>query len=298
MYHEHLTQWKALLRTGLEDDGWEWDWTSRGVGMRKAGLVRARIVAKSPGIWAAAGLPRATELLAQELGGAVKLTGAPDAGAALRRGEVVCRWRGPAPLVLALERPFLNLASYAGGIALRTRGLVARVGRRWKQVGPKGAPAPRVTSTRKTLPGYRDVAIAAVIAGGGHPHRVSLAGGVLIKENHVSAAGGIARAIRGARAAAPHGLKIEIEVRDERELAEALRERAEVVMLDNFTPEAAASALRRVARVDSTVRPLIEISGGVNEENIERYVLPGVDVISVGSLTHSVMAIDLSLLVE
>jgi nicotinate-nucleotide pyrophosphorylase (carboxylating) len=156
---------------------------------------------------------------------------------------------------------------------------------------------PRVTSTRKTLPGYRDLSIAAVIAGGGHPHRVSLSGGVLIKENHIAAAGGIASAIRGAVSVAPHGLRVEVEVRDLKELQEALDHEVDVVLLDNFSPSLVAEALKLIhAHAHSRVR--VEVSGGISQRNIRDYVQQGVHVISVGSLTHSVSPLDLSLLVE
>src|SRR4051812_47275080 len=122
MYHDTPMLWKELLQTGLKDDGWEWDWTSgAGTSTGRSENVRARVVAKSMGVWAADGLPIAAELLAAEMGGRVVVRADARNGDRLREKQVVCKWQGPAPLVLALERPFLNLASYAGGIALRTR---------------------------------------------------------------------------------------------------------------------------------------------------------------------------------
>jgi nicotinate-nucleotide pyrophosphorylase (carboxylating) len=211
-------------------------------------------------------------------------------GRSFKPGDVLVALKGPARTLLALERPFLNLASYVSGIATRTQGLVKLV----HSECPKRPP--RVTSTRKTLPGYRDIAVYGVIAGGGHAHRTSLSGGVLIKENHVAAAGGIARAIEGVREVAPHGLKIETEVRDLKELSQALSAGAEGVLLDNFTPQLVKEALRLIDKQPS--RPVVEVSGGLSEENIASYAIEGVDVLSVGSLTHSVTAVDLSLLVE
>jgi nicotinate-nucleotide pyrophosphorylase (carboxylating) len=157
---------------------------------------------------------------------------------------------------------------------------------------------PRVTSTRKTLPGYRDIAIASVLAGGGHSHRVSLSSGVLIKENHIAAAGGIAGAIAGAREIAPHGLRVEVEVRDEDELQQALAAHADGVLLDNFKPEQIRKALTIIDQAKLSQHVLVEVSGGIHEGNICEYSIEGVDVISVGSLTHSVKATDLSLLLE
>jgi nicotinate-nucleotide pyrophosphorylase (carboxylating) len=211
-------------------------------------------------------------------------------GEELKPGETVMTLRGPARVLLALERPMLNLASYVSGIATRTEGLVWLV----KKACPKRTP--RVTSTRKTLPGYRDLATYGVLAGGGHAHRLSLSGGVLIKENHIAAAGGIARAIEGAREVAPHGLKIECEVRNLGELSRALTAGADGVLLDNFKVKEVKDALKLIAGRPKA--PVIEVSGGLNEDNIASYAIPGVDVLSVGSLTHSVTAVDLSLLVE
>jgi nicotinate-nucleotide pyrophosphorylase (carboxylating) len=168
---------------------------------------------------------------------------------------------------------------------------------------------PRVVSTRKTLPGYRDLALYGVWAGGGALHRVSLSGGVLIKENHIAAAGSMKAAVTGARALAPHGLRIEVEVRTMEELDMALDLGVDVVMLDNFTPQQLGAALDLISRKVSLggegtqerrarLKPLVEVSGGLNAQNISQYSRPGVDILSVGSITHSVKAMDLSLLVE
>ncbi len=276
------------MSTGLSEDGWTWDWTTLGTlgneGSEK--IVRAKIVAKANGVWASLGLIAATNSLAERI---LVNTSLKD-GQEFKSGETLVHWEGPARIVLAYERPFLNLASYASGIATSTRKLVLAA----KSACPDRSP--RVTATRKILPAYRDIAIAAVIAGGGHSHRVNLSGGVLIKENHVAAAGGIAAAIRGARSIAPHGLKIETEVRNEKELREALEAKVDGVLLDNFTPEQIRSALLILA--SSSPRPVVEVSGGINDSNIREFAIEGVDVISVGSLTHTVRATDLSMLME
>ena len=155
----------------------------------------------------------------------------------MKPGQRICEWTGPAHLILALERPFLNLVSYTSGIATATNELVMQV----RKACPKRTP--RVTSTRKTLPGYRNLAIYGLQAGGGIPHRISLSGGVLIKENHIAAAGSIVKAIEGCRAIAPHGLKIEIEVTSIDEMEQALDSHAEVIMLDNFSVEQVQKAV-------------------------------------------------------
>ena len=283
-------KWEAALKTGLEEDGANWDWTTLGTLKEPKQKVRAQIVAKSEGVWAANGMIAALERLAPGL----SVKALCEDGAALKPGMKVMQWEGLARDVLVYERPFINLASYVGGIATQTSHLVAIV----HKACPKRPP--RVVGTRKILPGYRDLAIYGVVAGGGHSHRVSLSGGVLIKENHIAAAGGIAAAVAGAREVAPHGLKVEIEVTSEDELDQALKAGVDGVLLDNFKPEDVRAALRVIEFRSSGkgVRPIVEISGGINESTIAEYAIEGVDVISVGSLTHSVKAIDLSLLVD
>ncbi|OFZ20278.1 MAG: nicotinate-nucleotide diphosphorylase (carboxylating) [Bdellovibrionales bacterium GWB1_55_8] len=293
-YHDSPAIWKSLLLQGVKEDGWPWDWTSLGI-QPKSASVKARIIAKSDGIWAAEGLVAALSLVAPELGTASRARELLTASSRVRTGtrfkktQTVCEWKGIPELVLALERPFLNLAAYACGVATATRRIVELV----RKACPERTP--RITATRKTLPGYRDIAIHSVIAGGGYSHRVNLAGGVLVKENHIASAGSVSKAVTAARRIAPHGLKIEVEVRSERELSEALRAQADVVMLDNFSPKEVRNAVALVER--SSHRPLIEVSGGLNENTIAAYAMPGVDILSLGGLTHSVRAADLSLLV-
>jgi nicotinate-nucleotide pyrophosphorylase (carboxylating) len=280
-----VSSFEAALRRGLEEDGWEWDWTTLGTLRAPDQKVRAKIVAKSQGVWAGAALVEALMRVEPKIRAKALVAN----GAKLKPGVTVVEWSGPARQVLALERPFLNLASYVGGIATKTAGLVERIHAACP-VKP-----PRLTATRKTLPGYRDLAIYGVIAGGGYSHRVSLSGGVLIKENHIAAAGSVARAIEGARAVAPHGLLIEVEVRNRRELQQAIDAEAGAVLLDNFSPDEIRAALNVIE--SSLHRPLVEVSGGISEDNVDQYAIEGVNILSSGSLTHSVKAIDLSLLV-
>jgi nicotinate-nucleotide pyrophosphorylase (carboxylating) len=285
-----VSSWKRALQAGLDDDG-SFDWTTIGTVTRPHQRIKARVIAKSEGVWAADGLIAAMASIEPS----IQVSSRVQDGDSLRIGQLVCEWRGPTDRVLALERPFLNLASYVGGIATRTAGLVAGV----RGALPGAENPPRITATRKTLPGYRDLAIYGIIAGGGHSHRVSLSSGVLIKENHIAAAGGIEAAIRGVRSVAPHGLKIEVEVRNEKELRQALEHGADAVLLDNFSPDEVRRALQLIARgVGSSRGPQVEVSGGLSEKNIALYAIEGVHVLSVGSLTHSVTAIDLSLLAE
>jgi nicotinate-nucleotide pyrophosphorylase (carboxylating) len=290
---------KHLIKAGLQDDGWPWDWTTLGSVKDPLKKVNAQLIAKAPGIWAGSALLHSLNAVAREM--AETSTGhflaKPQLkdGTSVKPGQRVAEWTGSASILLALERPFLNLAQYASGIATGTHELVSIV----KKACPKDTP--RVTATRKTLPGYRDLAVYALQCGGGYAHRVSLSGGVLIKENHIAAAGSIAKAVAGAREVAPHGLKIEIEVQDLQELDQALAAHAEIVMLDNFSVEDAKHAVRVIDEIyapGSPGRPLIEISGGLTAANIGKYAIRGVDILSVGSLTHSIKALDLSLLVD
>ncbi len=289
-------EFKKHILQGLSDDGFSMDWTSLGtlVGRKNTSeTVRAEIIAKSNGVFFGSELARAAEAVSQEIGYPIEVKSKKSDGEVLKRGDIAWVWSGPTRSILVLERPFLNLASYLGGISTRTRGLVDLVEREAKK---KKIAAPRVTSTRKTLPHYRDLAVTAVMAGGGSAHRVSLSGGTLIKENHIRAAGGIRQAIEGVRSVAPHLLKIEIEVTNLDELREALDCYAEVIMLDNFSPANVKKATRLIA--ESGKCPLIEVSGGIREDTIRDYVLPGVNIISIGGLTHSVQALDLSLLLK
>lgn len=279
--------WLPLLRTGLSDDAWHWDWTALAtLSGRGKKTATARMVAKSNGVYAGGGLPEALEILAKEMGSAMSVKSRYKQGQELKVGSTVMEWRGDTRLMLALERPALNLLSYVSGIATATQALQARLSK-------SGA---RVTSTRKILPAYRDLALLGVLAGGGFSHRVNLAGGVLIKENHIVAVGGVKEAVRAAHAVAPHGLRVECEIRTLQDLREALSAGVDAVLLDNFSPSQVRAALSMIQNTVLQARPLVEVSGGINADTIAGYDIEGVDVISVGSITHSVKAVDYSLL--
>jgi nicotinate-nucleotide pyrophosphorylase (carboxylating) len=295
-YHSPSILWKQHLHRGLEEDGWVFDWTSLSLGQVAAHRkVRARIIAKAEGIWAGQGLIPAAEALSHEMGGPVVIRSHLKQGAPVRPGTLVCEWEGAARVVLALERTFLNLACYVSGIATQTFELTSRVSAAYQKASWKyEGQCPRVTSTRKTLPGYRDIALEGVIAGGGMSHRYNLAGGVLLKENHIAAAGGVGKAVQQARKHVPHVLRVECEVRNRAELTEAVDAGAEAVLLDNFSPAQVAEVLPEL-RTKGTI---VEVSGGITTANITEYVQNGVHILSSGSLTHSVKALDLSLLVD
>jgi nicotinate-nucleotide pyrophosphorylase (carboxylating) len=198
--------------------------------------------------------------------------------------EPLWKVRGRARSLLAAERTALNFVQRMSGTATLARRCVDAL--------PPGS-ATRITDTRKTTPGLRQLERYAVRAGGAHNHRDQLGSAVLIKDNHIAAAGGITVAIERARRSAPHTTRLEIEVADLAGLDEALAAGADIVMLDNFTDALTAVAVEKArARVP---RPLVEASGGITEARIRRLAEIGVDVISVGALTHSAPAADISL---
>jgi nicotinate-nucleotide pyrophosphorylase (carboxylating) len=283
--------WKKMLTIGLEEDSFQFDWTARSLATASNGrtekTITAKLVSKSHGVWAADAGLMALELLSIEMGMPIKISSHVQDGDSLEPGKIICQWTGSSSSILVFERTFINLAAYCGGIATQTRTLVKKI----RESGLKSPP--RLTGTRKTLPGFKDLAIQSTLIGGAHPHRYNLSGGLLLKENHIATAGGIAPAILHARNTVPHLMKIEIEVKNTEELKEAIRAGAEVIMLDNFSPAQVRDA---VLLKPTTV--VFEVSGGIQESNISNYCIEGLDVISVGSITHSVKSIDLSLLVE
>jgi nicotinate-nucleotide pyrophosphorylase (carboxylating) len=202
-------------------------------------------------------------------------------GAELAAGERALLLRGRARSILEGERVALNFAQRMSGVATLTRAFVAAV--------PAGRRT-RITDTRKTTPGLRALERYAVRCGGGHNHRDNLGSAVLIKDNHIAACGGVQQAIERARAHAPHTSRISCEVGNERELDAALAARADVIMLDNFDDAALCQAVHKIKG-----RAIVEVSGGVSLERVPLIANAGVDVISVGALTHSASAVDLGL---
>ena len=196
----------------------------------------------------------------------------------------IFRVRGTARSLLAAERVALNLVQRTSGIATMAR--------RYVDALPSGSRT-RVTDTRKTTPGLRSLERYAVRTGGAHNHRDSLGSAVMIKDNHIAAAGGIARAVAAARAHAPHTSRVEVEVTTLTELDEALGAGADVVLLDNMSDDEVRAAVRRVEREPR--RPILEASGGITLPRVAELARIGVDVISVGALTHSAPAADISL---
>jgi nicotinate-nucleotide pyrophosphorylase (carboxylating) len=198
-------------------------------------------------------------------------------------GAVVMRVEGSARALLTAERTALNFLQRLSGVATTTAKVV-------RAVGEGGA---TILDTRKTTPGLRALEKAAVVHGGGTNHRTGLFDAILIKENHAALGGGVAAAVRAARETRPD-LPVEVEVRDDAEIDEALEAAADRLLLDNMTPAQVAAA---VARVDG--RALLEASGGITPETVVVYAtIKGLDFVSLGWLTHSAPALDLSLNLE
>lgn len=196
-------------------------------------------------------------------------------------GDVLWIVEGSARAILMGERTALNFTQRASGVATLTRRFVDAV--------PAGAKL-RIADTRKTTPGLRFLERYAVRVGGGHNHRDCLGSAVLIKDNHIAAAGGVRAAIDRARAYAPHTSRLEVEVDTLAQLDEALAAGAEIVLLDNFTPDEL-----KVAVGKASGRALVEVSGGITLERIAALATLDIDVASVGALTHSAPAVDIGL---
>ncbi|MGB5368618.1 MAG: carboxylating nicotinate-nucleotide diphosphorylase [Polyangiales bacterium] len=196
-------------------------------------------------------------------------------------GTTLATVSGPATSILLGERVALNFMQRLTGVSTMTKRFVDAL--------PQGS-STRITDTRKTTPGLRALERYAVRCGGGHNHREDLGAAVLIKDNHIAAAGGVRPAVQRARAYAPHTCRIECEVDTPGQLQEALAAGADIVMLDNFDDEQVRDAL---TLVDG--RALVEVSGGITLDRVARLGALGVDVISVGALTHSSPACDLGL---
>jgi nicotinate-nucleotide pyrophosphorylase (carboxylating) len=204
-------------------------------------------------------------------------------GQFLERGTVLCKISGDAAQLLQGERVALNLVQRMSGIATLTARYVAVV----------AGTGVRIVDTRKTTPGLRVLEKYAVRVGGGINHRTGLYDGILIKENHIAAAGGIAEAIRRSRAYIPHTLKIEIETETIDQVQEALVAGADIIMLDNMD----CATMRHCVELIGG-RALVEASGGVNLDTVRAIAETGVDIISIGALTHSPRAMDISMLLD
>ncbi len=265
----------AIVHRALDEDAPTGDLTSELV-VPRASRCTAELIAKEAGILAGTGVARAVfDVTAEQDGTDVKQDWRVGDGETLTPGTLIATFHGPFRTILRAERPAINLLAHLSGIATLTRRFVNAA-----------APA-QVLCTRKTLPGLRSLERAAVAAGGGSLHRASLSDAVLIKDNHLRAAGGVGEAVRSARAG---GLPVEVEVETMEQLEQALEAGAERILLDNPNPALVREA---VARVGDPLR--LEISGGVTLDTVGELVKAGARVVSVGRLTHSAPSLDISL---
>lgn len=271
-----------LIETALAEDVGTGDRTSLWT-VPEGTTARARIVAKASGVLAGTAVARGVFAAVDPSLQVEMLLGDGDA---VTPGVEVARLSGAARSVLSGERVALNFLQRLSGVATLTRLYVERV-------AGTGA---RILDTRKTTPGMRLLEKAAVRAGGGTNHRTGLYDMVLIKENHIAAAGGIAAAVEAVRRQNTEGLRVEVETRDLAEVEEAIRVGVDVILLDNMSLPVMREAVRRVrAEVPDT---RTEASGGVTLDTVRPIAETGVDLISVGALTHSAPALDLSLLID
>jgi nicotinate-nucleotide pyrophosphorylase (carboxylating) len=269
----------AIIQNALREDIHTGDLTTQAV-VPEPRTATARLVAKEP--LTVAGVDVAARVFTL-LDPAIAFDSCCRDGQSMEQGAILARITGDAALLLQGERVALNLLQRMSGIATLTARYVQAV------VGTKA----RIVDTRKTTPGLRILEKYAVRIGGGINHRTGLYDGILIKENHITAAGGISEAIRRARAYIPHTLKIEIETETVEQVQEALAAGADIIMLDNMD----CMTMRHcVALIEG--RALVEASGGVNLDTVRAIAETGVDIISIGALTHSPRAMDISMLLD
>ncbi len=238
---------------------------------------RARFLAKADGVLC--GLPVALRVF-ELLDPAFQAQCFYEDGDALRKGDIIAEISGNTAMLLKGERTALNLIQHMSGIATATAQAVRLV---------EGTRA-SITDTRKTLPGLRSLQKYAVVCGGGKNHRYNLSDGAMLKDNHIDAAGGITSAITLLRKKLGHMVKIEVETRNLDEVAEALRAGAEIIMLDNMTLDMMREAVKM-----TDGKALLEASGGITLDTLRPVAETGVDIISIGALTHSVQAFDISM---
>ncbi len=248
----------------------------------------AVMVAKQEGV--ICGLPIAAKVFSL-LDPSAMLEAKAEEGEWVDAGKVIAEVKGKLKALLIGERTALNFVQRLSGIATLTRQFV-------NKVAPYGV---KIADTRKTTPLHRALEKYAVRCGGGINHRFSLSDGVLIKDNHVRVAGSLAEAVSRVRARAHHLLRIEVEAHNLAQVKEALECNVDAILLDNFSLDEIREAVRLAQEWSQRTgkqRPLLEVSGGINLENVEAIAQTGIDIISVGALTHSAPALDISLEIE
>lgn len=270
---------RAQIRAWLAEDIGSGDITTMATvpqGHRSSGIIHA----KASGV--AAGMPLA-RIVFETVDPSLAFEAKIADGTFLEKGTVLAVVEGSTHSILTGERLALNLLQRLSGIATQTKVYADAAA---------GYPV-KIADTRKTTPGHRTLEKYAVRIGGGYNHRYGLYDAVMIKDNHIKAAGGITEAVRAAKSRAPHTMKIEVEAESLGQAEEAAKAGADIVMLDNMPTDRLREAVARVRELAPHV--LLEASGGVRPERVKELAAAGVDIISVGSLTHSFQALDISL---
>jgi nicotinate-nucleotide pyrophosphorylase (carboxylating) len=270
----------TLVHLALSEDVGPGDWTSRWT-IPEDAMGEAVIVAKAPTV--VAGADVAVRVF-REVDSRLEIIVRRTDGSTANRGHAIMEVRGALRSILTAERTALNFLGRLSGIAALTRSFVDAV------AGTRS----RIVDTRKTTPGWRFLEKAAVRAGGGMNHRMGLHDMVLIKDNHIAAAGGVAEALAAVEKENTLGLPVEVEVTSLRQLGTALRNPPDRILLDNMSVRDMTEAVHRTAALGSS-RPELEASGNVTLERVRAIAETGVDLISVGALTHSAPSADLSL---
>lgn len=266
---------QKIIREALEEDLGMGDLTTSSV-FSKNDRSYGEFVAKADGVLAGLG---ALNLVYEELDGDVSVKLFKQDGDFVKKGETIAEVEGSVRALLSGERVILNLVQHMSGIATSTHEVVSLL----------NDDSITITDTRKTLPGLRALQKYAVTCGGGKNHRFRLDDAVMIKDNHIKAAGGISKAIEMIRKNVGHMVKIEVETESKDQVLEAVETKADVIMLDNRTP---AEVKEFVSMIPEGI--IVEVSGGITPENIADYRGCGAHIISLGWLTHSVKALDIS----
>lgn len=269
------------LRRILAEDLGQGDLTSALI-VPEGCIAEAEIVAKEAGV--AAGIEEAL-VLVEGLG--LNFEAYVKDGDAIKPKQVLMRISGEAKTILSAERTLLNIVSRMSGIATATRRLVEKI--------RKAKYKTMVACTRKTAPGVLYFDKKAVLIGGGDPHRLHLDDMILIKDNHIAIAGSVKKAVETVKEKVSFSKKIEVEVSNVKEALDAAKAGADIIMLDNFSPKQAEKAISTLKKSGFFGKVLLEASGGITVDNILDFASKGIDIVSLGEITHSVKALNISL---
>jgi len=265
-----------MIMAALQEDMPQGDITTDNL-IDENSISQARLIAKESGVIAGLGVAeRVFKLLNENIEFSYKVTD----GTQVNKKDVIAEIKGNTGALLKGERTALNFLQHMSGVATKTH-IFAQITKPYSV---------KVADTRKTLPGLRYIEKYSVVVGGGMNHRYSLSDAVLIKDNHISASGGIKRAVEIIRKKVPDNIKIEVETENIEQVKEALEANADIIMLDNMSIEMMIEAVGIISK-----KAVIEASGNVNMDTIKNIAQTGVDYISIGELTHSVKAFDISM---